>query len=790
MAYVLKYTSNFYNIYKKYVEVEISKWNYTTPVIPLRNTEVYIEVNYQDNNTPVIGTGCSIVVVNQGEFEDLEDLLTSTEKQFKCVVKYAGVTVFQGFSICDLNEQQFLPWSRIKLQFTDYLRRLEGHFAANFFIGANTDLLTLLQELIVKVGFGSAYELYVNSTLMETQMVSDGGMTKTFLPQTYVENNMYFSNTNTYDDVYVCINRTLNSFGAFIYSMGDKWVLERHEDILRDKLTSSWVKYTLYQVASNTPSLKEVYNKQAGDFNYVDENQVLTYESGLHTLILNLIDKAYDTFVFNDYDMTLDSVNDVTPDPGTLAYRTWYKYADIEILDVSYDYRDIGSYIKWTYPQILSQEGDYSHMGLYYAFQIQFNVTPEIPLSINVNFKMSMEYDLAPVDRIVLRYMLRVDGGIMDGLYLGYIDGPAPGSRMLTFVDDWAMRTLIDTSIDKNTKSWSINDAFNFTDTQSFTNPGGDSVPYPSLWTYLGEPTSQKFMIYFLPIEIHLGGGGPGFTPPTIYARINYLGDIGVTITQEKIKNKITYNVNEDFVKTEEIDIDFWDLDNLNYANGLMYGLGGIGNDAIGKTRLWTSELAPAPQELMDIYAKSKFRNYARTIHKLQGRIMHDGYMKPFSVLTDDNKPDISFILQGYTWDLNNGVYEIEAEEYTTEDIVIDNEGGGASSGGEDGDPGVTPSVPTNLTAVQLVAGSSVDISWDVSTGASGYILQRQPYYNGITWISSWKTVWEGYNAFTADPIQYEAIPPNSMHFSYRVLAKTTLLYSAYSATEVLIWTA
>jgi len=137
---------------------------------------------------------------------------------------------------------------------------------------------------------------------------------------------------------------------------------------------------------------------------------------------------------------------------------------------------------------------------------------------------------------------------------------------------------------------------------------------------------------------------------------------------------------------------------------------------------------------------------------------------------------------------LYNGIYDITAEEYTSEDIIIDTEGD--SSGGGDGDPGVTPSVPTNLTAVQLVAGSSVDISWDVSTGASGYILQRQPYYNGITWISSWKTVWEGYNAFTADPIQYEAIPPNSMHFSYRVLAKTTLLYSAYSATEVLIWTA
>jgi len=784
MAYVLKYTSNFYNIYKKYIEVEISKWNYTTPVIPLRNTEVCIEVNYQDNNTPIIGTGCSIVVVNQGEFADLEDLLTSTEKQFKCVIKYAGVTVFQGFSICDLNEQQFLPWSRIKLQFTDYLRRLEGHFATNFFISSNTDLLTMVKSLTIPVGFDASYELYVNSTLIETQMVSDGGLTMTFLPQTYVENNMFFSDPNTYDDVYTSVNKVLKPLGCFLYSCGSKWIIERHEDVTRDKNTSNWVKYSAALTASTVSSLKQELNKQNGDFQYIDESQILSYESGLQKLILNLKDKQVDTFIFNDYDIDMNSTDDLTPDPGTLALRTWYKYTDIEILQRGYDYRGLGSYIKWTYPPSLNVNGAFLFMGLYYAFEVQFPVSVEDPIILNVNYKMSGEQDIGPAYYVDLYYAIRVDGGAKNGLFLmnillpsggtapAFLPGiispeyPPPGTAYNTQRFD-----IID--VNNKEKVWSMSQSWNLTD--PFIDTDGSVMP--SLWDQLGNVPTQKFMIYFLPSKLTM------FTETLIFNRINYLGDIEVTVTSQNIVNKNTYYINEDFTKTEEQDMEFWDLDNANFSNGFMYGLGPIGNDAIGKTKLWTSEKSPVADELMDIYAANKFRNYARTIRKLKSRIMYDGHIKPLAVITDDNRSATEFILQGYTWDLNNGVYDIVAEEYTSEEIIIDTEGG-------DGDPGVTPSVPTNLTAVQLVAGSSVDISWDVSTGASGYILQRQPYYNGITWISSWKTVWEGYNAFTADPIQYEAIPPNSMHFSYRVLAKTTLLYSAYSATEVLIWTA
>ena len=800
MAYVLKYTSNFYNIYKKYVEVEISKWNYTTPVIPLRNTEVYIEVNYQDNNTPIIGTGCSIVIINQGEFTDLEDLLTSTEKQFKCVIKYAGVTVFQGFSICDLNEQQFNKLSRIKLQFTDYLRRLEGHFATNFFVGSNTDLLTLLQELIVTVGFGAAYQLYVNSTLFETTMNND--VTDTFLKQTYVENNMYFSDVNTYDDVYAAVNKTLKSFGCFLYSCGNKWILERQEDVTRDKNTSSWVVYTLYQVPTQTASLKEEYNKQEGDFQYADESQVLEYASGLRTLIIKLKDKQYDTFVFNDFSTDMATVSDIHPEPGTLQYRRWYANENILQLQAGFDYRDISSFIKWSYPPTLGGSGDFANMGLYYTFQVQFTASIEEPVILNIDFKMSGELDMTAIRQIDMRFVLRLDGGSMSGYYL--FNGPVPPDNAIValLASSWSNNIFTITQVDVSTsgeKVWSVSTSFNLTDTYS-----SDGSTYTNIWDQLGNPATQKFMIYFFPTRFYLKELPPGSNDNNtfMYSRINYLGDVSVTVTTQKVLNKLTYYINEDFVKTEEIDIDFFDLDNVNFANGFMYGLGGIGNDAIAKTALWTSEKCVDPQPLMDIYAKNKFRNYARTIHKLKAKILHDGYMKPLSVLTDDNvmvdrivypTMKTTFILQSYIWDLFNGVYDIVAEEYTAEDILLNEEAdsGGGSSGGGWGDPGVVPPVPTSLLAQQPTPGEEVYISWDATIGASGFILQRKPSYN-ITgpWVDVWVTIYEGDEEYFVDYLQLESNLANGTTVSYRVLAKTTEVFSAYSGVYNLIWAA
>jgi hypothetical protein len=244
MAYDLKYQSDFYNYFKKLVSVKIYKKDYGShsPIL-LRTVEVKIEVNFQDENTPVIGTGVKVNIINQGEFTDLEDLLIAKEKEFLCAIEYDSNVVFQGYSICDLNEQQFLPFSNITLQFTDYLRRLEDKYLTLLSdINDRSCVLTIISSALrLIVGGTDPIALYVNSTLFETTMTVTAD--ETMLEQLFVDNYAFYSSQLSYDalnkmevhnfdNVYTVLNKLLLSLGAFTYFSEDKWILERQEDVM------------------------------------------------------------------------------------------------------------------------------------------------------------------------------------------------------------------------------------------------------------------------------------------------------------------------------------------------------------------------------------------------------------------------------------------------------------------------------------------------------------------------------------------------------------------------------
>ena len=261
-----------------------------------------------------------------------------------------------------------------------------------------------------------------------------------------------------------------------------------------------------------------------------------------------------------------------------------------------------------------------------------------------------------------------------------------------------------------------------------------------------------------------------------------YLGDIQVNLTGQKIPNKLTYYINADFERTKSVDLNFFDLDTINFANGPLIENSSSGD--LEKTIRWISGKSPTPAELQDIFAMNKFRIYSRTIHRLKGTIRYDGYIKPFTILTDDNlqinSENIQFILHNYTWDLNNGLFDIDAQEYSDEVVSLEQM---ADSTGYEGDPGVTPPVPTGLMAHQANPSDGFDVQWTASAGATGYILQRMPYFSPAgEWVMDWKTVYSGSSVITYDPINSESTPPPSDNMSifYRVLSKTTLVTSAY----------
>ena len=109
----------------------------------------------------------------------------------------------------------------------------------------------------------------------------------------------------------------------------------------------------------------------------------------------------------------------------------------------------------------------------------------------------------------------------------------------------------------------------------------------------------------------------------------------------------------------------------MNYSNALLEV------DGFTRTNLWTSEDSPISIPLYEVFAKTLFRKYGRTIHRLKATIKYDGILKPFTIIDDNTilnaeSEPITFLLNEFTWDLNEGTYDIVADEYTEEEVIVD----------------------------------------------------------------------------------------------------------------------
>ena len=782
MAYGIKYQSDFYNFFGSLCRVQIAKEGYSGAVLPIRTTEVTMEVNFEDPDTSIIGTGAKVVIQTTSDDDsgaiDYTDLLTSKEKEFRLTLSYKGSVVFVGFSLCDINERQLLPFSRITVQFTDYLKRLDGHFLNALAVQSNnTSILTIIKEAFAKIS--TSFPIHVNSSLISTEMV--GGLDKSFVDQTFLENNAFYEDVTTYDNTYSVINRILLSFGTYLYSYKGQWVLERLEDAPSSR---TWVIFN-----SDTPaqqgSLRQILNKQNGDFKYVDGTQIASYVSGLQKLILNLKDSQLASMVFNDYSLTMPSSTVLFPVQGDLLIRTWYKYQGMTILKTGFAFRNMNTYVKYQIAQSSTYEDGFSN-SLMYQFQIQFSPSEDKPSTLSISFKCSGDIQISGLENVYGRYGIRVGGhGPYAGWWLTMSKPQGFDIEIPTLADpnDGPSTRAIQVGVSSlRESSWTFSEEYNLTDKWS-----GDGVSYTSIWDALGKPVIQDFIIQFFPMGYNYRGLDMG--RPVI----NYLGDIEVTLTEKDIVNKLTYYINEDFIKTEEIDVEFFDLFNINFNNGLRC------NGGADKTHFWTSDLNNIFLPLLDIFALQKFRNYSRTTHTLKGTLLYDGLIKPFAIIHDNTLTgeNIDLVVQSYTWDLASGKFDVVAEEFTDEGMnliapidIEDPDPPTDSSGGE------VITIPQGLMAEEMPPGynATIHVDWAGVYSATGYRLQRKPtwYKTGShsgEWRDYFSTVYEGTDTDFIDNLENnDGIPIDDMIVVYKVCALTNVYAGPYSAEFSLTW--
>jgi hypothetical protein len=1031
LDYGLKYQSDFYNYFGKLVSVKIYRIYYDLDVINLRTSEVTITSEYVDEDTPIIGKGAKVVVIaDTDDMAFLEDLLLATEKEFLCVIEYNSQPVFKGFTICDMNERQVLPYAAVTLQFTDYLHRTEGQYPKIIErISKSTSIYAIVNELLKATDFD--FNLFVNSTLFEELMSKEAN--DTWLPQTYAQNSVFYSDAYTFDNIYDAVNKALKSFSAFLYSYNNKFVIERQEDITR---VGDWVTYgqpiisdlastaiafvgnNYYQVSTNynvylrpdssdivfwgytnftaptinnvsgdltgvvnsptqnysayvsaidrlypngasgsvliickpgmkvtwtfattnqttcisfynlyaeqfaadnitvtydedstgwyvqlernndldtglirlngnfhptidtiqeyspatakmqsitltgtygtanitvagsgnmlagvpedeysgsepdwenviisvTDSLKQELNKQYGDWDYKECTQVVEYDSGLHTLILNLRDKLLDTLVFNDWPApdAIPTTAFACPNSDSdqdIDFHTWYAHENLTNITVGKDYNDIAQWVHCT-------NFGYS-MGWSYKFTVYANQDSDsAPTVLSIRYSMSTDYLPTSACAVSLGIKLRVIGGPYNNAIVSF--GGAFGDlNMLQMYgleepfainifpeDSWYQnwyteRTRIQTLVDVHLgepKKWDFSVDINLEKVvvriyNKWNSTGYTQYNY-GFWQLMGSPDQQIFVMTIMPPIYNTSNKyDPRYVDRPQWNDMfedSYLGDVKVSVNAEEIANKITYVINKDFIKTEEVDLFLFDLENMNYGNALLQ------DDQYTRTRLWTSENSLNACPLYEIFAKCKFRKYGKTIHRLKGTILSDNVLKPFALLTDNtivNEFDgvITFLLNGFTWDLVNGTYDIEAEEYTEDIVVVD----GVEYDSE-GDI-VYPIPDTPIWGSCWIFTNRlhhpIHLAWDpVEGGMIGYRVWMYPHWhlklnyfdpgtgkwNTIGgWVDTWEPIYEG----TATFCVYTELKATEAHWlQFKVQAFNPSAEGDFSEIKYFYW--
>jgi hypothetical protein len=154
--------------------------------------------------------------------------------------------------------------------------------------------------------------------------------------------------------------------------------------------------------------------------------------------------------------------------------------------------------------------------------------------------------------------------------------------------------------------------------------------------------------------------------------RIVRIGDFEVNIKTENEDNQYLYGVNSGFVNKKSIDLNIFDISNLNYKNGIY-----LSDDTkTSATTGWTDDGGSTTDSLIDHHVKSEVGYSYKTRRSLSGSIIFNTevFIKPLTLLTDDNLSGLQFLVKEYSHNIPTGEYLFRnIDEYSTEkgDIVV-----------------------------------------------------------------------------------------------------------------------
>lgn len=802
MAWAVKYSGTFYNIAEQEIQVDISKDDYVGPVFPLRIQSLDITHNWNGYMTPVTGTGLEMTIINEdSDWDFYEELFVCEEQEFKITATITDsklflndYVLFDGFLLTDIQEQEVIQWASINLKASNYLKQLDEVDEMDSLNGAATwPVLQYIGEALQATGL--LYNIYVNCSLYEVHMDNERIMT-----DLYLHKHLFYLGEEEdaelkYKGLSDIINTILKPFNMYVYSFNKRWYIERYADLYDPEsgLEYNWTFYDVYNISTltyvntvqlNFPILIKNTDGEIrwGAYDYVDTSQTLEYGKGYRKVTVNCkVNKEHN--LVNEYfgnALPFDSLADVyTP---TTDIERW-GYDETGTLSYGED---------WVVFHQSSSAKNWTHRGI--AQKVLLRGTKRGQITLNISFRRELtptEYNKVVADsrtfvdtcsHIRVVSFLRVY--FMDPSY----DSTAWHPHDYFYVTNAAGSYANPRYEMREYNAWTypVNTGFHIlasVDSNGYTPHyawGYDTEGEYYYWEYNFSLTFDQTMLpqKFLDVgeyavdifrndtvvEVHLDAAK--FIYDEKYGLLGLTREVSRNIAAPVYRKiRITTSDEEDDVDIEvegevdtnyfdeySVDVDLFDHTNHAAANAMYI------NDAFLPTPyqpgvpnpVYSSEWLDSRTELesdrslnlQEHLLEDMFQLLNKPRKKLKARIRYDYPIKPFSFLQDHNITregvPINFVIVAYTLDVNNMIYEIEAEEFVTDDNfrLIDGEivsvpDTESSDAGDSWDSGEYPSDYTYqiLTLSNFLFIVTTNQHGELSMISSGYVR----YYNTST---------------------------------------------------------
>jgi hypothetical protein len=142
----------------------------------------------------------------------------------------------------------------------------------------------------------------------------------------------------------------------------------------------------------------------------------------------------------------------------------------------------------------------------------------------------------------------------------------------------------------------------------------------------------------------------------------NTFGDFVATVTDAMQENVIKGEINTNFLNKKDISLDLFDIDNLNYTNGVYQNSGTL------RTTAWTDD-GSTTYTLVERLMKNKFQLFNTSRQVLSSDVQYIGRLRPLQLFTDSKQSNKPFVLMAYSYFPMSDKYSVKLYEYdnTTE---------------------------------------------------------------------------------------------------------------------------